>query len=92
MKMLKVAMWITLSTLAACAVTETTPAEDQVSASAATEDTSVQDSALTVEPEAAAASCSASGGSCATAFICHHSEGANIGVLGCTGGKICCRF
>jgi hypothetical protein len=92
--MLKIAMWITLSALAACAVTETAPAEDQVSTAAASdeEDTSTQDSALTSDPEANAAGCSGTLRVCLSAFNCHHQEGINVGVNGCKTGTICCQF
>jgi hypothetical protein len=92
MRMLKIAMWITLSTLAACAVTETAPAESQASTAAASEDMSVQDSALTADPEANAAGCSGTLRVCLSAFNCHHEEGRNVGVLRCKTGTICCQF
>ena len=87
MKMLKLAMLITLSAVMGCGAAEH-PQPTQV---AARENASTR----VQVPDAlkpAAFRCQAPNATCLSARDCHHQEGINIGVAGCPSGTTCCVF
>jgi hypothetical protein len=86
------AMWITVSAMAGCAVDAPQASDPTVDEAATTESTATEE--LSIEPPFAEPrfSCSARNATCLTAFQCHHQEGTNIGVAGCRSGTTCCVF
>jgi hypothetical protein len=97
MKSLALAMWITVSAMAGCAVESPDASEPAASDTAATEEApSTATEAPSIEnllpPKPAAFSCSAKNAACLSAFQCHHQEGTNIGTAGCPSGTTCCVF
>jgi hypothetical protein len=100
MKTLTLSVWLTLSMLAGCAVTDpsqSTPNEvteaNDVTGAAPGEDIPLDKLLPGAEPSnAAAAFCSTSRAACLTASQCHHQEGTNIGVGTCPSGTTCCVF
>lgn len=94
--MAKFAMAIALSMIVGCAAAAdapgSDPAETQAEAAPA-ENTSTASEQLTLTPVIQPAiACSGTLRVCLSGFDCHHEEGRDIGILGCTGGKICCQF
>jgi hypothetical protein len=98
MKTLTLAIWITLSALAGCGVTEPDEASEQAAATTEAEQppeaapgdgTSLQQ---LLPPSTPAFACQASNAACLTTRECHQQEGTNIGIAGCPSGTTCCVF
>jgi hypothetical protein len=99
MKALALAMCVTVSAMAGCALeapqatgstaTQPTATESTATESTATEDLSVQ--GLLPQPQPRFG-CHAADAACLTVFQCHHAEGTNIGPVDCPSGTTCCVF